>query len=143
MRKSCMILTLGSDPDIVSVTVASHCPTSVSMSSMYRSISLLLLPVPSNFGASLSLQSRYHLGLGGTMVSSSSGSETSGDLITDCMICSEPSKLSNVLGVADPNATTFCRPLSSEEFLSERRLVLVGYGLANGSFVLPVRLMMF
>ena len=76
------------------------------------------------------------------MVMSSSGSETSGDLITDCMICGEPSKLSNVLRDAEADAITFCRPLSSEEFILERRPVLVGYGLVNGNLVLPVRLMM-
>ena len=76
------------------------------------------------------------------MVSSSSGSETSGDLITDCMICSEPSKLSNVLGVVEPDALMFCRPSSSEEFLPECRPVLVEYRLVNGNLVLPVCLMM-
>ena len=77
------------------------------------------------------------------MVSSSLGSETSGVLITDCMICGKPSKLSNVLGVAEPEAITFCKLLSSEEFLPERRPALVGYGLVNRNLVLPVCLMMF
>ena len=60
------------------------------------------------------------------MVMSSSGSETSGDSIMDCMICGEPSKLSNVLGVAEPDALMFCRPSSSEEFCEDCKPALVG-----------------
>ena len=51
--------------------------------------------------------------------------------------------MSKVLRVAEPEAITFCRLLSSEEFLPERRPALVGYGLLNGNLVLPVHLMMF
>ena len=76
-------------------------------------------------------------------MSSSLDSKTLGVLTTDCIICGEPSKLSNVLGVTEPEAVTFCRPSSSEEFLPERRLVLVGYGLVNRNLVLPVCLMVF
>ena len=109
---------------------------------MYHSISLSLLPVPSNFGASLSLCNGYRLGVGGTIVSSLD-SETSGVSITVCTISGDPSRLSRVLGVTEPDAVVFCRPSSSEEFLPERNPVLVGYGLVNGNLVRPVRLMMY
>ena len=72
------------------------------------------------------------------MVSSSLGSETSGVLKTDFMICGEPSKLSKVLGVAELEAIMFFRLSSSEEFLLECRPALVGYRLVNGNLVLPV-----
>ena len=70
------------------------------------------------------------------MVLPSLGSETLGVLITDCMICGEPSKLYNVLKVAEPEAITFCRLSLSEEFIPERRPVLVGYRLVNGNLTL-------
>ena len=74
---------------------------------------------------------------------SSSDSETSGVSMTACTISGDPSRLSSVLGVTKPDAVTFCRPSSSEEFLPERNPVLVGYGLVNGNLVLLVRLMVY
>ena len=76
------------------------------------------------------------------MVVSSSGLETSGDSMIDCTMSGNPSKLSNVLGVTEPDAVLTCSASSSEEFRADRRPALVGYGLLNGNFVLPVRLMM-
>ena len=75
------------------------------------------------------------------MVISSLGSETFGVLIIDCMICGDPSKLSNVLGVTEPDAMVFCSPLLSEEFLPEHKLAPVGYNLLSKNVVLPVCLM--
>ena len=60
------------------------------------------------------------------MVVSSSESDTSGDSITACTIRGDPSKLSNVLGVIEPEAVLTCRPSSSEEFRADRRPALVG-----------------
>ena len=61
------------------------------------------------------------------MVVSLSESNTSGDSMIACTMSGEPSRLSSVLGVADPDAVAFCRPSSSsEEFLPERSPVLVG-----------------
>ena len=56
------------------------------------------------------------------MVMSSLGSEMSRVLIIDCMICGDLSKLSNVLGIVEPDAIVTFRPLSSEEFLPDCRL---------------------
>ena len=76
------------------------------------------------------------------MVVSSSESDTSGDLMNACTMRGDLSKLSNVLGVTEPDAVLVCSVSSSEEFRADRRPALVGYGLLNGNFVLPVRLMM-
>ena len=76
------------------------------------------------------------------MVVSSSESDTSGDSMIACTIRGDPSKLSNVLGVTEPDAVWTCNASSSEEFRADRRPALVGYGLLNGNLVLPVRLMM-
>ena len=76
------------------------------------------------------------------MVISSLGSETSGVLIIDCMICGDPTKLSNVLEVTEPDNMVLCSPLLSEEFLPDCRPALVGYRLLNGNLVFPVCLMM-
>ena len=75
------------------------------------------------------------------MVVSSSESDTSGDSMIACTMSGDPSKLSNVLGVTEPDAVLTCSVLSSEEFRADRKPALVGYGLLNGNFVLPVRLM--
>ena len=76
------------------------------------------------------------------MVISSPESDTSGDSMIACTMSGDPSKLSNVLGVTEPDAVWTCNASSSEEFRADRRPALVGYGLLNGNFVLPVRLMM-
>ena len=76
------------------------------------------------------------------MVMSSPESDTSVDSMIACTIRGDPSKLSNVLGVTEPDAVWTCNASSSEEFRADRRPALVGYGLLNGNFVLPVRLMM-
>ena len=76
------------------------------------------------------------------MVVSSSESDTSVDSMIACTMRGDPSKLSNVLGVTEPDAVWTCNASSSEEFRADRRPALVGYGLLNGNFVLPVRLMM-
>ena len=76
------------------------------------------------------------------MVVSSSESDTSGDSMIACTMRGDPSKLSNVLGVTEPDAVLTCSASSSEEFRVDRRPALVGYGLLNRNFVLPVRLMM-
>ena len=75
------------------------------------------------------------------MVVSSSESDTSGDSMMACTTSGDHSKLSNVLGVTEPDAVLPCSASSSEEFRADRKPVLVGYGLLNGNFVLPVRLM--
>ena len=75
------------------------------------------------------------------MVISSPESDTSGDLMIACTMRGDPSKLSNVLGVTEPDAVLTCSASSSEEFRADRKPALVGYGLLNGNFVLPVRLM--
>ena len=77
------------------------------------------------------------------MVVSLSESDTFVDSINACTMRGDPSKLSNVLGVTEPDAVLTCRVSSSEEFRADHRPALVGYGLLNGNFVLPVRLMMF
>ena len=76
------------------------------------------------------------------MVVSSSESDTSGDSMMGCTMSGDPSKLSNVLRVTEPDTVLTCSVSSSEEFRADRRPALVGYGLLNGNFVLPVRLMM-
>ena len=76
------------------------------------------------------------------MVVSSLESNTSGDSMIACTMRGDPSKLSNVLRVTEPDAVLTCSASSSEEFHADRRPALVGYGLLNGNFVLPVRLMM-
>ena len=76
------------------------------------------------------------------MVVSSSESDTFGDSMIACTMRGDPSKLSNVLGVTEPDAVLTCSASSSKEFHADRRPALVGYGLLNGNFVLPVRLMM-
>ena len=76
------------------------------------------------------------------MVISSLESDTFGDSIIACTMSGDPSKLSNVLGVTEPDAVWTCNASSSEEFRADRRPALVGYGLLNGNLVLPVRLMM-
>ena len=76
------------------------------------------------------------------MVISSPESDTSGDSMIACTMRGDPSKLSNVLGVTEPDAVLTCSALSSEEFRADCRPALVGYGLLNGNFVLPVCLMM-
>ena len=58
-----------------------------------------------------------------------------------CTMSGDPSKLSNVLGVTEPGAVLTCSVSSSEEFRADRKPALVGYGLLNRNFVLPVRLM--
>ena len=75
------------------------------------------------------------------MVISSPESDTSGDSMMACTMRRDPSKLSNVLGVTEPDAVLTCSASSSEEFRAARKPALVGYGLLNGNFVLPVRLM--
>ena len=75
------------------------------------------------------------------MVVSSSESDTSGDSMMACTMRGDPSKLSKVLGVTEPDAVLTCRASSSEEFRADRKPALVEYGLLNGNFVLPVRLM--
>ena len=75
------------------------------------------------------------------MVMSSPESDTSVDSMIACTMRGDPSKLSNVLGVTEPDAGLTCSVSSSEEFRADRKPVLVGYGLLNGNFVLPVRLM--
>ena len=75
------------------------------------------------------------------MVISSPESDTSVDSMIACTIRGDPSKLSNVLGVTEPDAVWTCNASSSEEFRVDRKPALVGYGLLNGNFVLPVRLM--
>ena len=76
------------------------------------------------------------------MVMSSPESDTSVDSMIACTMRGDPSKLSNVLGVTEPDAVLTCRVSSSEEFRADRRPALVGYGLLNGNLVRPVRLMM-
>ena len=76
------------------------------------------------------------------MVISSPESDTSGDSMIACTMSGDPSKLSNVLGVTEHDAVLTCSVSSSEEFRVDRRPALVGYGLLNRNFVLPVRLMM-
>ena len=76
------------------------------------------------------------------MVISSPESDTSVDSMIACTMRGDPSKLSNVLGVTEPDAVWTCNALSSDEFRADLRPALVGYGLLNGNFVLPVRLMM-
>lgn len=76
------------------------------------------------------------------MVISLPESDTSVGSMIACTMRGDPSKLSNVLGVTEPDAVLTCSALSSEEFRADRRPALVGYGLLNGNFVLPVRLMM-
>ena len=75
------------------------------------------------------------------MVISSPESDTSGDSMIACTMRGDPSKLSNVLGVMEPDAVLTCSVSSSEEFRADRKPALVGYGLLNGNFVLPVCLM--
>ena len=75
------------------------------------------------------------------MVISSPESDTSVDSMIACTMRGDPSKLSNVLGVTEPDAVLTCNASSSEEFRADRKPALVGYGLLNGNFVLPVRLM--
>ena len=75
------------------------------------------------------------------MVISSPESDTSGDSMIACTMSGDPSKLSNVLGVTEPDAVLTCSVSSSEEFRADCKPALVGYGLLNGNFVLPVRLM--
>ena len=76
------------------------------------------------------------------MVVSSSESDTSGDSMMGCTMSGDPSKLSNVLGVTEPDAVLTCSASLSEEFRADRRPALVGYRLLNGNFVLFVCLMM-
>ena len=75
------------------------------------------------------------------MVMSSPESDTSVDSMIACTMRGDPSKLSNVLGVTEPDAVLTCSVSSSEEFRADCKPALVGYGLLNGNFVLPVRLM--
>ena len=76
------------------------------------------------------------------MVVSSLESDTSGDSMIACTMRGDPSKLFNVLGITEPDVVLTCSASSSEEFRADRRPALVGYGLLNRNFVLPVRLMM-
>ena len=56
-------------------------------------------------------------------------SEMFRDSMIDCTMSGDPSKLSNVLRVTDPNATLTCRPEEEEEeeeFCLDCRPALVG-----------------
>ena len=75
------------------------------------------------------------------MVISLPESDTSGDSMIACTMRGDPSKLSNMFGVMEPDVVLTCSASSSEEFRADCRPALVGYGLLNGNFVLPVCLM--
>ena len=60
------------------------------------------------------------------MVMSSPESDTSGDSMIACTMSGDPSKLSNVLGVTEPDAVLTCSVSSSEEFRADLKPALVG-----------------
>ena len=60
------------------------------------------------------------------MVISLPESDTSGDLMMACTMRGDPSKLSNVLGVTEPDAVLTCSVSSSEEFRADLKPALVG-----------------
>ena len=60
------------------------------------------------------------------MVISLPESDTSGDSMIACTMRGDPSKLSNVLGVTEPDAVLICSVLSSEEFRADLKPALVG-----------------
>ena len=60
------------------------------------------------------------------MVISSPESNTSGDSMMACTMRGDPSKLSKVLGVTEPDAVLTCNVSSSEEFRADRKPALVG-----------------
>ena len=57
---------------------------------------------------------------------SSPESDTSGDSMIACTMSGDPSKLSNVLGVTEPDAVLTCSASSSEEFRADLKPALVG-----------------
>ena len=60
------------------------------------------------------------------MVISSPESDTSGDSMMACTMRGDPSKLSNVLGVTEPDAVLTGSVSSSEEFRADLKPALVG-----------------